>query len=203
MAITPAMEICAVIGAFIGCMIGTLGPYYKEKKKLGLDDVSIFFDKKFLKATFAAGILSAVTIGGVFPVILENVNPLWSYTSTIVFSATLALTLNLGGNVILSPSLITEAAKKQAIEKQTSSILNQQLSDVAENLKLEEKAKRDEEEQQEAMRDKQKLMDKVDSEFDVIQTTVAEEQQKPLTKKVEFKEEEQNEKEEIDRHDPF
>jgi hypothetical protein len=133
------IEICAFIGAFIGVMIATLGPYYKTKKELGMDDVSIFFDKKFLKSTVVSGILSAVAVGGSFPIILENVNPSWSYLSTIVFSAVLAMTLNLGGNILLSPSEVTMNARRKLMTKNTAKVMSTQLDATVDKLRKSER----------------------------------------------------------------
>jgi hypothetical protein len=142
MALTPEVEICAFIGAFIGIMIVSLKKYYNTKKELGQDDVTIFFDKKFLKSAIVAGILSAVAVAGSFPVILENVNPGWSYLTTIIMSGGLAVALNLGGNILVGPSAITAKAEQKALENRVSKILATQLdttimklrnSDIAES----------------------------------------------------------------------
>lgn len=186
MALEPIMELCAIIGAFIGVMIGTLGPYYKVKKQLGFDDVSIFFDKKFIKATIVSGILSAVAVGGAFPVILENVNPLWSYTSTIVFSATLALALNLGGNIILGPSLVTEAARQKVMEKEMSKLLDFQLKTATEKIQKELK-KNQEEFVNKDLKNKVENM-YLDAEGNWVEKPASEDIE--TTKKVEYKDEE-------------
>jgi hypothetical protein len=127
MVLTPEVEICAFIGAFIGIMIVSLKKYYNKKKELGEDDVTIFFDRKFVKSAVVAGILSAVAVGGSFPMILDNVNPGWSYLTTVIMSAGLAITLNIGGNILVGPSAITAKEEDKALENKITKILSTHL----------------------------------------------------------------------------
>lgn len=130
MALTWEIELCAIIGAFIGIMVWTGGKYYQKKKELGMEDVDIFFDKKFLKTMAAAGIISAVTVGSAYPQILANVNPLGSYLSTIVSSAVFAVVLNMGGNALMAPSEITLKAKRKALADYSDQIFKISFDDA-------------------------------------------------------------------------
>jgi cytochrome c biogenesis factor len=124
MVLTTEIQIAAFIGAVIGVLVGTLAPYYNKKKELGWNDVDIFFDKAFLKATFVALILATVGIGGSFPMILANVPPEASIITTLIGSAVFAMTMNFGGNAIIGPSKVTLNAKNTLLEKTTVKLLD-------------------------------------------------------------------------------
>lgn len=129
MVFTTEIEISAFVGAIIGVLVGTLAPYYNEKKKLGLNDVDIFFDKKFLKATLVALILAVVGVGGSFPTILANVPPVASILTTVITSAVLAMSMNLGGNIALGPSQVTQDAKSLVVERKAVTTITNALDD--------------------------------------------------------------------------
>ena len=129
MVFTTEIEISAFVGAIIGVLVGTLAPYYNEKKKLGLNDVDIFFDKKFLKATLVALILAVVGVGGSFPIILANVPPVASILTTVITSAVLAMSMNLGGNIALGPSQVTQDAKSLVVERKAVTTITNTLDD--------------------------------------------------------------------------
>lgn len=114
---TTEIEIAAFVGAIIGALIGLLAPFYNKKKELGWNDIDIVFDKAFLKATVVAVILAVIGVGGSFPIILANVPPTASILTTIITSAVLAITLHLGGNMIIGPSKVTLEATQNALER--------------------------------------------------------------------------------------
>jgi hypothetical protein len=122
MVFTTEIEIAAFVGAIAGCLVGTLGPYYSKKKELGWNDVDIFFDKKFLKATVVAVILAVIGVGGSFPTILANVPSTASVLTTLITSAVLAMTLNIGGNIVVGPSKITKDAEHSLMTKKATMI---------------------------------------------------------------------------------
>ena len=62
-----------------------------RRKELGWNDIDIFFDKQFLKATFVALILAVVGVGGSFPIILANVPPAASILTTLISSGVFAM----------------------------------------------------------------------------------------------------------------
>jgi cytochrome c biogenesis factor len=123
MVLTAEIEIAAFAGAVVGCLVGTLAPYYNEKKRLGWDDITIFFDKKFLKSTIVALILAVVGVGGSFPTIMANVTPTASILTTLITSGVLAMAMNLGGNMVVGPSKVTQDAKSLLAEKKAVSIV--------------------------------------------------------------------------------
>lgn len=149
MVFTTEIEIAAFVGAIAGCLVGTLAPYYNEKKKLGFDDVSIFFDKKFLKSTVVALILAVVGVGGSFPIILENVPPAASILTTLITSGVLAMAMNLGGNIALGPSQVTQDAKNLLVERKAVTTITNTLDD---RIKKENKLMGDVVEKQELLR---------------------------------------------------
>ncbi len=128
---TTEIEIAAFAGAIIGALIGLLAPYYNKKKELGWNDIDIVFDKSFLKATVVSIILAVIGVGGSFPIILANVPPTASILTTVITSAVLAMTLHLGGNLIIGPSKVTAEATKLLAEKNAGPIINNTLNRMA------------------------------------------------------------------------
>lgn len=105
-----------IIGGIIGSVVGTMLPYWREKRKLGKDGVQLIFDKEFLKATAGAFILSTVALGAVYPQLLAAADPGASYITTIITTAGLAFSLNIVGNWLIGTGKITEEAKIQAMK---------------------------------------------------------------------------------------
>lgn len=130
MVLTTEIEITAFIGAIIGALIGLLAPYYNKKKELGWNDIDIVFDKAFIKATVVAVILAVIGVGGSFPIILANVPETASILTTLITSAVLALTLHLGGNMIIGPSKITMEARDILLDKNAQRVVMDKLSDL-------------------------------------------------------------------------
>lgn len=129
MVFTTGIEIAAFAGAIAGCLVGTLAPYYNEKKKLGWDDITIFFDRKFLQATAVALILAVVGVGGSFPIILANVPPTASILTTLITSGVLAMTMNIGGNMVIGPSKVTQDAKAMLVERKAATAMAKTLNE--------------------------------------------------------------------------
>src|SRR5580765_8791126 len=122
------IEIAAFVGAVIGVLVGTLGPYYKKKRELGQTDIEIFFDRAFLKATFVALALAIVGVGGSFPTLLANVPPAGSIITTLIASAVFAMTMNLGGNILIGPSQVTQSATTDALNRKVNTIVENKLA---------------------------------------------------------------------------
>ena len=129
MVFTTEIEIAAFVGAIAGCLVGTLGPYYNKKKELGWNDIDIFFDKQFLKATFVALILAVVGVGGSFPIILANVPPAASILTTLISSGVFAMVMNLGGNIVVGPSKVTQDAKALLVERKAITTITKAFDD--------------------------------------------------------------------------
>ncbi len=127
MVATLEIEISTVIGAVIGNMVGTLAPYYYEKKKLGLEDIDIFFDKKFLKSTLVSFILAVIGVGYAYPIIMENVPPAASIISAAVSAGVFAMTMNYAGNKVVGPSKVTLDAKQTLLERNTTRLFDQNI----------------------------------------------------------------------------
>ena len=109
-----------IIGGIVGTFLGVMLPYYREKRKFGKEGIDLFFDKDFLKTGAGALIISIVVVGAIYPQLLANADPAASYGSAFIAAATLAFTLNIGGNWIIGTN--NAQAEARLIEK-TAQIL--------------------------------------------------------------------------------
>lgn len=114
---TWLIEIVVFMGAFIGNFLQTMIPYWKEKRKLELDDVSLIFDKQFLMTAAITAVGSIMVIGSTFPVFLKNVDPAASLLITFLSAATLAFSSNGMVNWAVGSGKITQQAREQALQK--------------------------------------------------------------------------------------
>jgi hypothetical protein len=90
-----------ILGGIVGSFLGVMLPYYREKRKFGKEGIDLFFDKDFLKTGAGALVISVVVVGAIYPQLLANTDPAASYGSAFIAAATLAFTLNIGGNWII------------------------------------------------------------------------------------------------------
>lgn len=107
-----------ILGGIVGTFLGIMLPYYREKRKFGKEGIDLFFDKDFLKTGAGALIISVVVIGAIYPTLLANSDPAASYGSTFIAAATLAFTLNIGGNWIIGTN--NKQAEEQLVEKKAN-----------------------------------------------------------------------------------
>lgn len=107
-----------ILGGIVGTFLGIMLPYYREKRKFGKEGIDLFFDKDFLKTGAGALIISVVVIGAIYPTLLANADPAASYGSTFIAAATLAFTLNIGGNWIIGSN--NKQAEDQLVEKKAN-----------------------------------------------------------------------------------
>jgi hypothetical protein len=110
-----------IIGGIVGTFLGVMLPYYREKRKFGKEGIDLFFDKDFLKTGAGALIISVVVVGAIYPQLLANTDPAASYGSAFIAAATLAFTLNIGGNWIIGTN--NAQAEAQLVEKKAQILL--------------------------------------------------------------------------------
>lgn len=110
-----------ILGGIIGTFLGIMLPYYREKRKFGKEGIDLFFDKDFLKTGAGALMISVVVIGAIYPQLLANADPAASYGSAFIAAATLAFTLNIGGNWIIGTN--NKAAEEQLVTKKAELLL--------------------------------------------------------------------------------
>jgi len=110
-----------IIGGIVGTFLGVMLPYYREKRKFGKEGIDLFFDKDFLKTGAGALIISIVVVGAIYPQLLANADPAASYGSAFIAAATLAFTLNIGGNWIIGTN--NAQAEARLIEKKAQILL--------------------------------------------------------------------------------
>ena len=110
-----------ILGGIVGTFLGVMLPYYREKRKFGKEGIDLFFDKDFLKTGAGALIISIVVIGAIYPQLLANNDPAASYGSSFIAAATLAFTLNIGGNWIIGTN--NRQAEAQLVEKKAQLLL--------------------------------------------------------------------------------
>jgi len=110
-----------IIGGIVGTFLGVMLPYYREKRKFGKEGIDLFFDKDFLKTGAGALIISIVVVGAIYPQLLANTDPAASYGSAFIAAATLAFTLNIGGNWIIGTN--NKQAEAQLVEKKAQILL--------------------------------------------------------------------------------
>lgn len=109
-----------ILGGIVGTFLGVMLPYYREKRKFGKEGIDLFFDKDFLKTGAGALIISVVVIGAIYPQLLANNDPAASYGSSFIAAATLAFTLNIGGNWIIGTN--NRAAEEQLVTKKAEAL---------------------------------------------------------------------------------
>lgn len=110
-----------ILGGIIGTFLGVMLPYYREKRKFGKEGIDLFFDKDFLKTGAGALVISVVVVGAIYPQLLANADPAASYGSAFIAAATLAFTLNIGGNWIIGTN--NAKAEAQLVEKKAEILL--------------------------------------------------------------------------------
>jgi len=110
-----------IIGGIVGTFLGVMLPYYREKRKFGKEGIDLFFDKDFLKTGAGALIISIVVVGAIYPQLLANADPAASYGSAFIAAATLAFTLNIGGNWIIGTN--NAQAEARLVEKKAQILL--------------------------------------------------------------------------------
>lgn len=109
-----------VLGGIIGTFMGVMLPYYREKRKFGKEGIDLIFDKDFLKTGAGALIISIIAIGAIYPQLLANADPAASYGSAFIAAATLAFTLNVGGNWIIGSN--NKQAEEQLVQKKADTL---------------------------------------------------------------------------------
>jgi hypothetical protein len=110
-----------ILGGIVGSFLGVMLPYYREKRKFGKEGIDLFFDKDFLKTGAGALVISVVVVGAIYPQLLANTDPAASYGSAFIAAATLAFTLNIGGNWIIGTN--NAQAEAQLVEKKAQILL--------------------------------------------------------------------------------
>jgi hypothetical protein len=110
-----------IIGGIVGTFLGVMLPYYREKRKFGKEGIDLFFDKDFLKTGAGALVISVVVVGAIYPQLLANSDPAASYGSAFIAAATLAFTLNIGGNWIIGTN--NSSAEAQLVDKKAQVLL--------------------------------------------------------------------------------
>jgi hypothetical protein len=121
-----------IIGGIVGTFLGVMLPYYREKRKFGKEGIDLFFDKDFLKTGAGALIISIVVVGAIYPQLLANTDPAASYGSAFIAAATLAFTLNIGGNWIIGTN--NAQAEAKLVEKKAQILLAiRQLNNTSNN----------------------------------------------------------------------
>ena len=110
-----------IIGGIVGTFLGVMLPYYREKRKFGKEGIDLFFDKDFLKTGAGALVISVVVVGAIYPQLLANADPAASYGSAVIAAATLAFSLNIGGNWIIGTN--NSQAEAQLVEKKAQILL--------------------------------------------------------------------------------
>lgn len=110
-----------ILGGIIGTFLGIMLPYYREKRKFGKEGIDLFFDKDFLKTGAGALVISVVVVGSIYPTLLANTDPAASYGSAFLAAATLAFTLNIGGNWIIGTN--NKQAEEQLVQKKAENLL--------------------------------------------------------------------------------
>ena len=110
-----------IIGGIVGTFLGVMLPYYREKRKFGKEGIDLFFDKDFLKTGAGALVISVVVVGAIYPQLLANADPAASYGSAFIAAATLAFSLNIGGNWIIGTN--NTQAETQLVEKKAQILL--------------------------------------------------------------------------------
>ncbi len=110
-----------IIGGIVGTFLGVMLPYYREKRKFGKEGIDLFFDKDFLKTGAGALVISVVVVGAIYPQLLANTDPAASYGSAFIAAATLAFSLNIGGNWIIGSN--NSAAEAKLVEKKAQVLL--------------------------------------------------------------------------------
>jgi hypothetical protein len=117
-----------IIGGIVGTFLGIMLPYYRKKREFGKEGVDLFFDQDFLKTGAGALVISIVVVGAIYPQLLADTDPAASYGSAFIAAATLAFTLNIGGNWIIGTNNST--AESQLVEKKAKDLLaTRQLND--------------------------------------------------------------------------
>ena len=110
-----------ILGGIVGSFLGVMLPYYREKRKFGKEGIDLFFDKDFLKTGAGALVISVVVVGAIYPQLLANTDPAASYGSAFIAAATLAFTLNIGGNWIIGTN--NAQAEAQLVQKKAQILL--------------------------------------------------------------------------------
>ena len=110
-----------ILGGIIGTFLGVMLPYYREKRKFGKEGIDLFFDKDFLKTGAGALVISVVVVGALYPQLLANADPAASYGSSFIAAATLAFTLNIGGNWIIGTN--NRAAENKLVEQKAEQLV--------------------------------------------------------------------------------
>jgi hypothetical protein len=110
-----------ILGGIVGSFLGVMLPYYREKRKFGKEGIDLFFDKDFLKTGAGALVISVVVVGAIYPQLLANTDPAASYGSAFIAAATLAFTLNIGGNWIIGTN--NAQAEAQLVQKKAEILL--------------------------------------------------------------------------------
>lgn len=110
-----------VLGGIVGTFMGVMLPYYRKKREFGKEGIDLIFDKDFLKTGAGALIISIIAIGAIYPTLLANTDPAASYGSAFIAAATLAFTLNVGGNWIIGTQ--NRVAEQQLISKKAEQLV--------------------------------------------------------------------------------
>ena len=90
-----------ILGGIIGTFLGVMLPYYRKRREFGKEGIDLIFDKDFLKTGAGALVISIVVVGALYPQLAATSDPGASYGSAFLAAASLAFTLNIGGNWII------------------------------------------------------------------------------------------------------
>jgi hypothetical protein len=90
-----------ILGGIIGTFLGVMLPYYRKRREFGKEGIDLIFDKDFLKTGAGALVISVVVVGALYPTLAASSDPGASYGSAFLAAASLAFTLNIGGNWII------------------------------------------------------------------------------------------------------
>lgn len=130
----PYVWLFLIVGGIIGTFLALMLPFLREKRKYGREGIELLFDKEFLKVAAGALAISIITIGSIYPQLLANTDPSASYGSAFIAAATLAFTLNIGGNWIIGSN--NAAAQNQLIEKKANVLVAMKLQQQKERESL-------------------------------------------------------------------
>lgn len=110
-----------ILGGIIGTFLGVMLPYYRKRREFGKEGIDLIFDKDFLKTGAGALVISIVVVGALYPQLAATSDPGASYGSAFLAAASLAFTLNIGGNWIIGTN--NSQAENKLIEKRANELV--------------------------------------------------------------------------------
>jgi hypothetical protein len=117
----PYVWLFLIMGGIIGTFLALMLPFLREKRKFGKEGIELLFDKEFLKVAAGSLAISIITIGSIYPQLLANTDSSASYGSAFIAAATLAFTLNIGGNWIIGSN--NSNAELKLVEKKAEQLV--------------------------------------------------------------------------------